>query len=181
MTLELKQRLISDILSTQDIDVLDIGERVGATGYIDFIGIKEITAPLMRGIDIHYRPFFTICADIVYDDGTCIPTFTTIFQRYTDSTILWHTAGHYRKILVTDGGMNAQQFGLFRLLIRFGFVDFNDGRDDESFEKLRLFNYEHDAIGNIVSSYTFRRPSKITASLKNTEEYRDNFFRTVVS
>ena len=135
----------------------------------------------MRGIDIHYRPFFTICADIVYEDGTCIPTFTTIFQRYTDSTILWHTAGHYRKILVTDGGMNAQQFGLFRLLIRFGFVDFNDGRDDESFEKLHLFNYKHDANGNIISSYTFRCPSKITASLKNTEEYRDNFFRRVVS
>ena len=39
MTLELMQRLIGDILSTQDINVLDIGERVGATGYILILSV----------------------------------------------------------------------------------------------------------------------------------------------
>ena len=65
MQTELKQRLLTDILSTPDIQVLNIYDRVGCTGYIDFIQINEVSAPLMRGIDQFNRPFFTLCADII--------------------------------------------------------------------------------------------------------------------
>ena len=65
--MELKRTLISDILATPDIPILDIQSREGATGYIDFIDINEVTSPLMRGVDVYNRPFFTICADIIYE------------------------------------------------------------------------------------------------------------------
>ena len=113
MHMVLKQCLLNDILSTPDIQVLDLYDRVGSTGYIDFIHINEVTGPLMRGIDRYNRPFFMLCADIIYEDGTSVPTFTTIFQRYTDGS-LWHSAGpaQYRMLLNTQGGMTVEQLGL---------------------------------------------------------------------
>ena len=171
MQTELKQRLLTDILSTPDIQVLNIYDRVGCMGYIDFIQINEVSAPLMRGIDQFNRPFFTLCADIIYEDGSIIPTFTTIFQRYSDSN-LWHAAGHYRKLLNTEGGMNIQQIGLCRLLIKFGFIDFTDGTDEENIEKLRLCNYTKNTNGDILYKYEFVRPLRIVLSLKNFEDYK---------
>ena len=169
--MELKRTLISDILATPDIPILDIQSREGATGYIDFIDINEVTSPLMRGVDVYNRPFFTICADIIYEGDICIPTFTTIFKRYTDNSLLWHTAGHYRKIACTDGGMNIPQFGLFRTLIQNGEIDFNDGKDNESIENMRLSNFILDSNGNILNSCNFTRPLRIEVSLRNPNEY----------
>lgn len=45
-----------------DLSVLDIGQRVGSTGYIDFISPGEMTAPIMRGKDLWDREFFVIRA-----------------------------------------------------------------------------------------------------------------------
>ena len=43
--------------STQ-FDVLDVQDRTGVTVCIDFIDIKEITAPVMKGMAIFSWPFF---------------------------------------------------------------------------------------------------------------------------
>ena len=174
--MELKRTLIKDILETNDIPVLDIQSRVGATGYIDFININEVTAPVMRGIDVYNRPFFTICADIIYEGDVCVPTFTTIFKRYNDNSALWHAAGHYRKLANTEGGMNIPQFGMFRTLIQNGEVDFNDGRDDESIENLRLPCFIVDSDKNILRTCNFTRPLKIELLIRNPEEYGPTIF-----
>ena len=47
----------SIIIETTHIPKLDIGQRVGATDYIDFITWKEVTSPVMWGIDIFSRSF----------------------------------------------------------------------------------------------------------------------------
>ena len=81
-----------------------------------------MTSPVMKGIDIAQRPFFAICANIIHDDGTCIPTFMTFFQRYTNETHLWMGAGSYRLLMATDGGANLQQFKFLKELITNGTV-----------------------------------------------------------
>ena len=54
---------LNEILEiTTDFDVLDVGTKIGMTGYIDFININEITVSLMKGTDTYGCPFFTVCA-----------------------------------------------------------------------------------------------------------------------
>ena len=68
--------------------------------------------------------------------------------------------------------MNIQQIGLCRLLIKFGFIDFTDGTDEENIEKLRLCNYTKNTNGDILYKYEFVRPLRIVLSLKNFEDYK---------
>jgi hypothetical protein len=72
--------------------------------------------------------------------------------------------------------MNIPQFGMFRTLIQNGEVDFNDGRDDESIENLRLPCFIVDSDRNILRTCTFTRPLKIELSIRNPEEYGPTIF-----
>ena len=69
--------------------VLDIGSRYGQTGYIDFINIKEVTSPIMRGVDNWGRKFIVFKLLI---DGKLV--LQTLFQRYKDNLYLWKGCGH---------------------------------------------------------------------------------------
>ena len=71
------------------LPVLDIGKKMGRTDYIDFITPRDMTAPIMRGIDRYKRPFFALRA--TRDDAQLVQTF---FQRYTDE-VVW-VDGHDR-------------------------------------------------------------------------------------
>lgn len=44
----------------EKLPIIDIGEREGNTGYIDFITPEDMSAPIMRGEDKHQREFFVI-------------------------------------------------------------------------------------------------------------------------
>lgn len=46
----------------EKLPILDIGNREGNTGYIDFITANEMKAPIMRGKDKYQREFFVIKA-----------------------------------------------------------------------------------------------------------------------
>jgi hypothetical protein len=73
--------------------ILDIRERFGNTGYIDFIKQSEVTENIMKGIDDNERPFIVFKAEFVYNTNNTNTnnkntkiikkTFTTFFQRYT--------------------------------------------------------------------------------------------------
>lgn len=106
-------------LNKLEFNTLDLHDRKGITGYIDFISPTELNDNnVMSGFDYSCRRFFVIKAEIEYSDKTRIKTFTTFFQRYSDDTLLWHTAGHYGKLLFdTTGGSSLSQFKmLFELL-----------------------------------------------------------------
>ena len=61
--------VINEIMNdSTDFDILDVQDRTGVTGYIDFIDAKEITAPVMKGTNIFSWPFFMVCAEIQYWD-----------------------------------------------------------------------------------------------------------------
>jgi hypothetical protein len=61
------------------LPVLDIGDRIGDTGYIDFISPEEMSAPIMRGKDQFGREFFVVRATNTKDGKKTCYAF---FQRY---------------------------------------------------------------------------------------------------
>ena len=116
------------LLLLSDYPLLNIYDKKGLTGYIDFIHINEITNSIMTGIDCYNRPFFTLTVDLYYSDDTIISTFTTFFKRYTDSSShLWHAcnSGSYIPLFNTCGGMNKKQFSFLCLLLQDKFYYFN--------------------------------------------------------
>ena len=114
------------------VPILDIGDRIGMTGYIDFIRPSEVSFPIMKGIDNSNRPFVTLKANVYFDDGSIVKTFSTFFQRYSDNNHLWHCTGHYGKLLFdTGGGMTTQQSLILRELLTHGCVVINpENRDN---------------------------------------------------
>ena len=98
-------------IETTHIPKLDIGERVGTTDYIDFITWKEVTSPVMWGIDIFSRPFFIIKC-IVNGKHNLMQTF---FQRYTQGS-KWQGCGHATPYFLDTcgGGVNLDQINLIK-------------------------------------------------------------------
>ena len=84
---------------------LEVGDRWGGTGYIDYISWKEVTSPIMYGADCKNRPFFVIKFRV--NDKIFMETF---FQRYADYNNLWMGCGHAARLIThTDGGLNDNQ------------------------------------------------------------------------
>jgi hypothetical protein len=123
---------ITQEIYNQDCPILDISDRVGITGYIDFIDTSEFVEPFNKGIDKYERKFVSFRANIEYEDGTTIETFTTLFQRYSGRENLWMGAGRRETYLfATDGGTNLQQLQLVLKLLQEGSVDITGEMVDE--------------------------------------------------
>jgi len=87
-----------------DCPILNVNQRMGWTSYIDFITWKEVTHPIMKGIDICRRKFIVI--KMVVNQVRIMQTF---FQRYTGGEG-WMGCGHATTNLIdTSGGMTAEQ------------------------------------------------------------------------
>lgn len=86
---ELTDILAANNIELKDIPVLDLGNRGGSTDYIDFVSPREMTAPLMQGVDKFNRRFMSF--HIATKDGA--NGVITAFQRYTDSAGTWCIGG----------------------------------------------------------------------------------------
>lgn len=141
---------IMEFIMNSEYPVLDIGKKYGYTGYIDFITYQHVNSPVMKGSDLHGRPFFVIRGEITKSDGTVVKTLETFFKRYTDNSILWHGCGHDGPYFMsTEGGMNLQQMQFIKDLLTNGEMclteeiitnlrigDYFIDRRDESYPKL---------------------------------------------
>jgi len=140
-TIELKRHnllIALNKLNNLQFNILDIQDRCGSTGYIDFITNKELNNNnVMQGIDSSNRSFFVLKAEIVYSNNTKIKTLTTFFQRYTSDNILWHAAGNYMPILFcTVGGASVDQINmLYELLVNNNYIFI-----DKNYKDLRIYN-----------------------------------------
>lgn len=81
--------------NVDDIPVLNIGERMGSTGYVDFIKSSEMTSSVMKGVDHAKRAFvsFDIQCDGKKEGYTGGRGVITCFQRYTDDLNKWCIGG----------------------------------------------------------------------------------------
>ena len=142
----MSQELINKIYN-YECPILNIGNRKGHTGYIDFIQEKELGLnSVMKGFDCIQRPFIIIKAELVLSNGDTIPTISTFFQRYNDCKSLWQCCGHSGRLLMnTDGGMSEIQFEFLNQLLNVKEKEKVVDLDFDSIKKLRLqydFNNE---------------------------------------
>ena len=74
------------------LPILDLGDQMGHTGYLDFLEPSDMTHPVMKGTDIHGRPF--IAVRLVYTNrrGKTRTGVETLFRRYTDGPV-WVSGG----------------------------------------------------------------------------------------
>lgn len=96
-----------------EIPVLDIGERVGGTGYIDFLNHDDMSSPIMRGEDMYGRPFVAFRLRVKRDLKSGTATYNiveTLFQRYRSGGV-WVSGGRALTVLahgvVTDDNLRA--------------------------------------------------------------------------
>ena len=136
MSLELINKIYN-----YECPLLNICDRKGHTGYIDFIQEKELGEnSVMKGFDCIQRPFIIIKAELVLSNGDTIPTISTFFQRYNDCKSLWQCCGHSGRLLMnTDGGMSEIQYEFLNQLLNV--TEKEVDLDFDSIKKLRL-NYD---------------------------------------
>lgn len=105
------------------LPVLDIGNREGSTGYIDFLRPADLTAPIMRGTDRYGRPFISMK---LHERATGGEAVITIFQRYVEGG-RWTYGGNFPSPGNFFNGVFTDQD---RALIRQIVVDRNNPRYD---------------------------------------------------
>lgn len=103
---------------------LEIGKRSGWTSYIDFINPDELAEEnVMKGKDSTGRNFIVFKSEVQIN-GKKFRLFTTFFQRWYDSEVVYHSAGHYgTHMFLTCGGACLMQMKLLRDLLCNGTVD----------------------------------------------------------
>lgn len=101
-----------------DVPILDIGGRRGSTDYIDFIKLKEVSAPVMKGVDCYSRHFVVLKIKGKTDQGDVMDLFQTFFQRYTNNKHTWMGAGGLMyELFSTCGGMKSNHFTAIKDII----------------------------------------------------------------
>ena len=98
------------------LPVLDLGgEENALNGYIDFVGPERMTAPMMRGVDTHGRPFLAVrfTLDVGAPEGPEVHV-ETLFRRYRTGS-LWSSGG--ASILCT-ASLCAEDLDLLGRLVR---------------------------------------------------------------
>lgn len=102
-------QLISQIY-LHECPTLDVGNKNGHTGYIDYIRQTDFSQNVVKGCDSFGRQFIVFRADFVSENGDTKKTFTTFFKRYSDRETLYHAAGHDGLLLFrTEGGTTVEQ------------------------------------------------------------------------
>lgn len=152
-----RTNVINDI-NKLDFDILNIGDKNGFTGYLDFFQPSDLKDELsiMKGQDIMERNFFVFKSFFEFEDGSIFENFTSFFQRYPDDNLLWHCCGHYGQyIMNTEGGTTNEQFKFIFELLTNGCVELN--KNKEKCEILRL---------NFYTPNKFELPEKYPIKVK---------------
>lgn len=106
---------MEDFYNRLDVPILDVGNRIGSTDYIDYIKLDEVTNSVMKGRDIFRRKFIVVKFKV---DNECY--LQTFFQRYTNGS-MWMGCGHATINLIdTCGGMDKDQVSFINNVINNG-------------------------------------------------------------
>ena len=165
-TYEFEIKTMSYLIFKIDCPILDIGEEVGLTDYIDFISPERFSDAVRKGTDKHGRQFITFRANIEYNDGEIIETFTTLFQRYAREELLWMSAGQQTHLFATEGGVNLLQMKLLYKLLQEHNIDVTDA----IIENCRLAKSRITVSNNKPVRITLQRGNVKDTNIKETLE-----------
>lgn len=116
----------------QTIPQMDLKGQTGATGYIDFLAAKDLSANLMKGTDRDGRAFITFKFKRVSETPKLVvplqnPFVVTIFERYRNSAGLWVSGSqdraHFPRHL--SGSVQDEDLRLLRRIIAGQHPDLN--------------------------------------------------------
>lgn len=136
--------------------ILDIGNKNGSTGYLDFFQPSDLKEGLsiVKGQDIAGRKFFVFKSIFEFEDGSVFENFTSFFQRFYDNKLLWHCCGHHGQFIMnTGGGTSNEQFKFIFELLANNCVQL----DKEKCDELRL---------NFYTPMGFEMPEKYPIRVK---------------
>lgn len=88
-----------------------MGNRIGSTGYIDFVQPNELNEKVdcVKGIYVHLINFFVFKARFYFADDKYFDTFSIFLKKYLADKVVWHCCGYYGTYLMnTEGGTNTQ-------------------------------------------------------------------------
>lgn len=96
-----------------DLPILNLGTKMGHTGYLDFVKNDDLSAPVMKGIDCYSRPFIAFR----YINRKINKTQTlVIFHRYTDGEALAIGSAYYMSCF-THSRMRQRDLAFFERLL----------------------------------------------------------------
>ena len=87
------------------IPIMDIGDQMGRTAYLDFKVSLPVFAPVVRGFDRYNRAFYFATASMKDDDHVLTFKF---FQRYANR-LVWDSASNHDNNPVNDEILRAEQ------------------------------------------------------------------------
>jgi hypothetical protein len=131
------------LIESYKFPYLDLKDRVGYTGYIDFIKEEELLDNnVMQGIDYYNRPFIVIKFKVYFENMLSTRNyFQTFFQRYSNNTLIWMGCGHYgAEIMDTSGGMTNKQLIFLTKLLKYNIVYLTNDDADEINMHIFKFN-----------------------------------------
>jgi hypothetical protein len=136
---DLKASMLEKIINiTDNTPIIDLGNRVGSTGYVDFINFKEVNNPIVHGIDVYKRKFIVFKFQV--DDDPKI-YMQTLFQRYTDNKYDWRPCGHSTRTLIDNCGplTSIQLTFLYNLFTLGSEIITEKEKADYNFENKRVY------------------------------------------
>ena len=117
--------VMHNVVHYYECPLLNIGQRKGNWGYIDFIDERELRqSAVMKGQDCIGRPFLVIKAEFVLAEGETLPVFATLFQKYVNNKNIWQCCNYpgmefLQTSYIGDGyPVDAQQIALLTELLR---------------------------------------------------------------
>jgi len=119
---------VLDQIFRMDFPILDLGQRMGRTGYIDFIDHRELgDNNVVKGVDCYGRRFLVLKCEIEGDVDAqyCI----TFFKRYNDAGLTYHFTENLRKRLIaSEGGASLDQMLALLALFENGRIELDYNR-----------------------------------------------------
>ena len=98
-------------------DTFYLGDRMGATDYIDFLTQDEVPKNIMKGVDCYGRKFLTMkIGGIDLDDKKFFKSGQVFFERYSDQPYI-ASADFEGMFIWTTGGTNPDQYQLINDLV----------------------------------------------------------------
>ena len=94
-----------DFIQVTDLPVLDIGDKKGHTGYIDFIQVKDMSHSAMQGIDAYGRFFIAL----KYSDHET-QRVGTFFQRYSNENSWAYGTCYWSSLLYHNSRVRQESY-----------------------------------------------------------------------
>jgi hypothetical protein len=139
---------IFDKFDEYKIPILDIGDSVGHTMYIDFIDAEDMEFPIMCGKDRYGRKFLVIKGLMELFIGndqlvSSVYACQTFFQRYPNEKVYVGASNNFgNNFLISDGGLNAKQLEVLELLVQNKELVIDVTSDQPNYIRLDIYSFK---------------------------------------